>query len=437
MRYEATNKRIYKDTFGILRINKWLMLLCAVVLSLNVEITIVQAQVELSPITMNVGNSAYAKTQATGQSDIRNITSSVPAVATGVEWGTNDVKISGKSPGVTVIRFFDRSTGTNYRVTVTVNAKPVNQPAGGGNEGGNAGDNQGGGGNNGGGNLKPKKIEDFTPFGKPERKPLPEEGYKEIIKNKDGQIVQEKQYDKNGKLIRTKNIEEVYSKNNPAKESYITGEDKVGSTEKVEDIYYNQEGKIVKLETYTEPNEFGQMTKKEVWDNGKTTIYKRDPKTDKWVPTDENKQVGNNKGKVEGKIDRCMVGTWRSESVTNKFIHWDNGGSGIILTIKADGKVTVDYSKMQPNVKPNETISWGGTAAGQIAIGGDGNVTVVSVEESNLTSKYVRPGNNNYDGKMQGLGNILQSTSTYGYACDETTLKFTSNAYSSAFKKIE
>lgn len=88
------------------------------------------APIILPPITMNVDNDVYAKTQGTGQSEIRDITSSDPAVATAREWGTNEIQIHGKKPGVTTIKFFDRASGRYYKVQVTVNGKP--KPFGGG-----------------------------------------------------------------------------------------------------------------------------------------------------------------------------------------------------------------------------------------------------------------------------------------------------------------
>jgi len=87
----------------------------------------------LPPIVMNVDNEVYAKTRSTSQSYIKNISSTMPAVATGTEWGTNEVKIYGKKPGTTTITFRDDNTGTNYRVQVTVNEKP--KPFGGGGAG--------------------------------------------------------------------------------------------------------------------------------------------------------------------------------------------------------------------------------------------------------------------------------------------------------------
>ena len=58
----------------------------------------------LPPITINVDNEVYVKTKSTSQSYIKDIASTEPEVATGTEWGTNEVKVRGKSPGVTTIR---------------------------------------------------------------------------------------------------------------------------------------------------------------------------------------------------------------------------------------------------------------------------------------------------------------------------------------------
>lgn len=85
----------------------------------------------LPPITINVDNEVYVKTKNTSQSYIKDIGSTVPEVATGTEWGTNDVKVRGKSPGTTTISFFDANTGSLYRIQVTVVKKGDDPPPGG------------------------------------------------------------------------------------------------------------------------------------------------------------------------------------------------------------------------------------------------------------------------------------------------------------------
>jgi len=89
-------------------------------------------KVILPPITIKVDNEVYVKTKNTSQSYLKDIDSTVPEVATGTEWGTNEVKVRGKTPGTTTISFFDANTGTLYRVQVTVVKKGEDLPPGGG-----------------------------------------------------------------------------------------------------------------------------------------------------------------------------------------------------------------------------------------------------------------------------------------------------------------
>ena len=49
----------------------------------------------------------------------------------------------------------------------------------------------------------------------------------------------------------------------------------------------------------------------------------------------------------------------------------------------------------------------------------------------------IRPNGNNFTGDLEGLGNILQSSITYGYTCDKTTLSLSSHVYSSVFTRQE
>jgi len=233
--------------------------------------------VVLPPITMNVDNEVYAKTKNTSQSYIRNIASSDPAIATGTEWGTNDVKIYGKRPGVTTITFLDDNTGTNYRVKVTV------------------------------------------------------------VKGKQNQVV-----------------------------------------------------------------------------------------------------GGGGGGVVErpGAINRCLVGSWTSQSVSNNFAHWDNGGSGIVMTIDAQGRVSINYDRSQPNIYNTRTTTWSGRASGRVATNGNQGLNVVSVDGSNVMSKATfSNGAAPFTGPLPGLGNVLQNAPTYAYTCDDSSMTLKSNIFSSVWRR--
>src|SRR6185503_16418909 len=44
-------------------------------------------------------------------------------------------------------------------------------------------------------------------------------------------------------------------------------------------------------------------------------------------------------------LDPCLVGTWRSESIENSFINI-RGGAGVMMSIKPDGALGIDYNSM-------------------------------------------------------------------------------------------
>lgn len=141
-------------------------------------------------------------------------------------------------------------------------------------------------------------------------------------------------------------------------------------------------------------------------------------------------------GGGKGRIDACLVGTWTAESVSNQFTHWDNGGAGIVLTIKANGQVTVNYDAMEPNRKNTQTTTWRGSASGRLITKPNHQLSVSQVDESNIDTTYVTNGAPTYNGHLQGLGNVLQSAFDYNYTCDRSTLTLQSNAWNSSYRKV-
>ena len=140
----------------------------------------------------------------------------------------------------------------------------------------------------------------------------------------------------------------------------------------------------------------------------------------------------------EHPIDCCLIGTWRSVSLVGPA--GQRGGSGIIMTIEGDGKITMDYTNMQSleaekgNVGPAKYDNfWKGTAQGYISTN-NGAVTVVSVEKSELSGKTVVQGRTTEKpfGKNLGPGYVRS-----GYKCDKTTLTWTSAAEIFTFKREE
>jgi hypothetical protein len=116
--------------------------------------------------------------------------------------------------------------------------------------------------------------------------------------------------------------------------------------------------------------------------------------------------AGGKKPPVAGPIvkglDPCLVGEWVSETVTAS----DNeqGGSGVRLEIERSGRLTIDYTSMQPVVTRNSlneitsTSVWTGIAAYQITpYTGGWNVKVVS---NNITFRF----SSGVEGKQDDYG---------------------------------
>jgi hypothetical protein len=447
MTNNAANKKICGNERRFSRFKQRLALLSLAAFTLGAGISAVQAQgtIVLPPITINVDDAAYAKTKSASQSDIRNITSSDSNVATAREWGTNEIQINAKRPGATIIRFLDKNTRTNYQITVTVKQRPNPQPApvnpnpnnpGGGNNGGNNN-----GAIKGGANTKPvtiREIKDTEPVGEPVIVKFPDGGYKKVFKNKDKEVVQVEEYDAQDKPTTTKYIRKVYSNGKEAEVEIATHE--VGAAgdatlKKSDVITYDPTGKVVKTETYTDyEDEDSPATTKIVTENGKTTIYKWDETAKQYKPSKEEKK----ENKITDVIDACLVGTWRSESFSVAGSQ-RNGGQGIILEIKKDGKISINYNEMKDDIEnlPNGVSTsqgWRGTAKGHISVDKQGIVKILSVEESDIT----RVMNGKTMNKLSGLGPAsLGKPPLSSYTCDEKTLKFQAFATDFTFKKVE
>lgn len=134
-------------------------------------------------------------------------------------------------------------------------------------------------------------------------------------------------------------------------------------------------------------------------------------------------------------LDRCLVGSWTSDSVVNTFARWDNGGDGIGMTIDAQGKVDMDYTGMRPNQSGGRAARWSGTASGHISTNGK-ELRVVSVESSDIATNYTfSNGAPPYNGNLEGLGNVLQSVSVYSYTCTNDELTLRSNIWNSTWRR--
>ncbi len=162
---------------------------------------------------------------------------------------------------------------------------------------------------------------------------------------------------------------------------------------------------------------------------------KADDRKDLDKKDDKNPKVNPNL--MNGALDSCLVGTWRSESGTLGFrlTQEETGGGGILLTIKPDGDTTINYTGMQeikqvnsfsPTREVLQTSSESGTASGHITTK-DGLVTVNGVENSTLTGKLTSKYGTQTT-SPSGLrivffgGGKAPSRYDLNYACSETEL---------------
>jgi len=134
-------------------------------------------------------------------------------------------------------------------------------------------------------------------------------------------------------------------------------------------------------------------------------------------------------------IDACLVGTWRSESVVDT-LGGRRGGSGIVMTIKADGVITIDYNQMQSLEAEKaggigENNWWKGTASGHITAN-NRSTSIISVDTSELTHKVTVQGKTTTNA-LTKLGPALPT----GYTCEQANLTWSSAGNTFTFKREE
>jgi hypothetical protein len=126
---------------------------------------------------------------------------------------------------------------------------------------------------------------------------------------------------------------------------------------------------------------------------------------------------------ASGAISPCLIGVWQSHLVEL----WGpepQGLLGIILTIRADGTITIDYHGMQPipasynmQLKGGDKISWAGVASGHIDRDGKTSVTKAEITETETGNGV----NETRNWTIEGMGPAeLQTDLT----CDATTLRY-------------
>jgi hypothetical protein len=143
----------------------------------------------------------------------------------------------------------------------------------------------------------------------------------------------------------------------------------------------------------------------------------------------EPPKISTNKDEM---LDSNLVGIWRSTNMTAASgVGTTSGGAGISMTIRGDGTVSLDYSKMEPfvfkNVQGQETQvqKWTGKASGHIATR-NATIIVKTVDSSSDVTGTLTSYGKTTDNSVHALGPMLiPQPATVTYDCKDGHLKIT------------
>jgi hypothetical protein len=377
--------------------NRVLLLIAMVLACLSMGSSVsAQTIVDLPKLVIQPKHTEYASTRNPGTPDIVGVRSSNPSVATAELYRVSRVQIVGVAPGRTDIEFFDNAQRVLYHLPVWVE----NANASGG----------------GGAGYNPKKTQLTQVVMLPKHThniTVPGAGAHQLssVVSSNPSVATAR--------TNTANTIQIYS--TALGDTFI-------------DFADNAQGKAYQVHVWVVNKLSGQAGGGGGAGGGtgpKGPIANPNPNPNPNPFPFPKKPVA---GAPAGPLDSCICGTWRAVSVVNDFVHWNNGGEGVIMKIKPDGQISLDYSGAQPNHNNGKTITWGGTASGRIATN-QGKIIVQSVDSSALTNVWTFPKSPTYNGKMSGLGNILQQELTQNYTCTKDTLTISSHVWKSTFKR--
>jgi hypothetical protein len=139
-------------------------------------------------------------------------------------------------------------------------------------------------------------------------------------------------------------------------------------------------------------------------------------------------------------MDACLVGNWRSEPERWNDHHMIEGGDGILLTIKPDGRLTVDYDGMRPlKGRVGEINAIRGAATGRIAASG-GIARVLKTDTSTLVHTLIDPNgkrSSNSIGLSVGYGVPGTNPPTFAYSCGATSLSYSDFVRTFTFRRVK
>ncbi|MFL6375195.1 MAG: pilus assembly protein N-terminal domain-containing protein [Pyrinomonadaceae bacterium] len=359
---------------------------------------VAQRVVELPKMVLEAKHTEYATTQNVGAPILTHVLSSNPSVATASVYRSTRVQIVAKAPGKTNVEFFDSAENVQYRLPVWVTAP---DPIGGGGS-----------------------------------------GYDPRLTQLD-QIV-----------MLVNRTENAHTRDDAsARISGVTSSNPSVATARTDpprgiQIYSKALGDT--WVNFTD-NATGATYQVHVWVRNKIDTPtpspvpgpKPGPKPKPIVPTPDP-DTGPN-----GKIDQCLVGTWRSLRTRNSSGFHEEFGAGIVIVIRSNGAVSIDYDGMEPLEhrtagdayaggalgKIVETETWRGSGSGMLVSKG-GTLVIKNVTGSTVTheSHYVM-GDRDFSWPKGGLGTVLDREGPLRpYVCGNDTLTI-ENKYRFTFLK--
>jgi hypothetical protein len=141
-----------------------------------------------------------------------------------------------------------------------------------------------------------------------------------------------------------------------------------------------------------------------------------------------------------GPFDACLVGTWRMQSIAWTSPFKPRGGGGIVLEVKPDGTVSVDYGSMQPELEQFGEKNWlRGAAHGRITAS-NGTARVMRVDQANITHTFVdsrgKTWTNNV-GQSLGYGTPGMNPPSFHYSCTAESLSYPDFLSSYSYRRVK
>ncbi len=316
-----------------------LVTMLLIALSMRAASARAQSTVTLTQLVLEMKHTEYVSTPNTGTPDIIQVTSSNPSVATAQKYRTAQVQIVAVAPGKTEVEFLDG--GIRYRLPVWVQAA-----------------NATGGGGAGYDRTKTQLSQIVMLIKHTQNVTVPGGGTPQIsgVVSSNPSVATAR--------TNTANTIQIYS---------------VALGDTFIDFTDNATGTTYQTHVWVRSTLSGPDGTSGASSSGAGATPQSKP------------HPGAKFSAIAGKLDRCLVGEWVSESQSSSGAPV-SGGAGAVIIVRADGNVSVDYTAMNKTQFYNSyykqwdsSQTWKGTASGHLSAD-NGSLVVDRVDRSNVTT---------------------------------------------------